>query len=573
LTVPTTIYNGTTSIAVSWSGATNVTSYILERGCNGTYAQVYAGTATSYTATAASCTSPISFRVKTVGGVAAIVSAYKTSSSIAYTACNAACTTCTSNTAATCSVCASGYVLSGTTCYAKAVSPTTVTVTSPIYNGTTSVAVSWSGASNVSNYLVEQGCNGTYTTKVSSGTATSYTATAVGCASPMTFRVTAKGAVTAADGTAKVSNSVSYTACNAACTTCTSNAASACSACATNYVLSGTTCYAKATAPTTLDYTNGLLYNGTSVTFTWSGATNVTSYVLERGCNGTYTQIYTGTATSYTGIMGCSAGQTITARIKTKGAVTAVDSGYLEIIKQNYATMGTCNAACTTCTSNAATTCSACASGYVLSGTTCRSTGSVTYSTAGGYTWTAPAYVTQFTVTACGGGGGGGGARLGSGSPQYATSSDGDNTHIAYRRASNPNQFIYVFMLNGGSAGAVGMSNPAAGGAAGGSGGSAGGTGTLTAGNGGNSLGAGGVAPTTANTNGNAGGQCAGGSGGLGVIGGGGGAYFSNNAYTVIDDVAGREYIIHVGAGGAAGGVNPGVGGGKGGDGYVKISW
>jgi uncharacterized protein (TIGR02145 family) len=120
ITVPATIYNAQT-INISWGTATNATGYILERSCGGgTWTQVYSGSATSTTNSVADCATSVAYRVKAYNTVTTVASAYRTSSTITYTACHSYCATCTGAAVSQCGSCKTYYTLSGTTCVVTA---------------------------------------------------------------------------------------------------------------------------------------------------------------------------------------------------------------------------------------------------------------------------------------------------------------------------------------------------------------------------------------------------------------------------------------------------------------------
>lgn len=264
--VPTSVYKGS-SINISWPAAYdaegNITNYILERSQNGSssWTQIFSGNALNYVDTAPLADiNTIQYRVKVVDS-GNESSGYTTSSVV-------------------------------TVIYNYPPSaPASITVPSSAYKGT-SINVSWPVASdydnNVTHYILERSQNEALPwTQVLSNNVTSFVDTAPAGINSVRYRVKA---VDSYNEESEYTTSSMVTIIN-------------------NYPPS---------APGSIEATNVVINE--NATITWGASTDsdgtISSYVLEhRVDGGPFTQIYTGTALTYSDTIGAEWG-TVTYRVK-----------------------------------------------------------------------------------------------------------------------------------------------------------------------------------------------------------------------------------------------------------------
>ena len=264
--VPTSVYKGS-SINISWPAAYdaegNITKYILERSQNGSssWTQIFSGNALNYVDTAPLADiNTIQYRVKVVD--AGNESSGYTTSSVVTVIYN--------------------YLPSA---------PASITVPSSAYKGT-SINVSWPAASdydnNVTHYILERSQNEALPwTQVLSSNVTSFVDTAPAGINSVRYRVKA---VDSYSEESEYTTSSMVTIIN-------------------NYPPS---------APGSIEASNVVINE--SATITWGASTDsdgtISSYVLEhRVDGGPFTQIYTGTALTYSDAIGAEWG-TVTYRVK-----------------------------------------------------------------------------------------------------------------------------------------------------------------------------------------------------------------------------------------------------------------
>lgn len=264
--VPTSVYKGS-SINISWPAAYdadgNITNYILERSQNGSssWTQIFSGNALNYVDTAPLADiNTIQYRVKVVDS-GNESSGYTTSSVV-------------------------------TVIYNYPPSaPASITVPSSAYKGT-SINVSWPVASdydnNITHYILERSQNEALPwTQVLSNNVTSFVDTAPAGINSVRYRVKA---VDSYSEESEYTTSSMVTIIN-------------------NYPPS---------APGSIEATNVVINE--NATITWGASTDsdgtISSYVLEhRVDGGPFTQIYTGTALTYSDAIGAEWG-TVTYRVK-----------------------------------------------------------------------------------------------------------------------------------------------------------------------------------------------------------------------------------------------------------------
>lgn len=152
--------------------------------------------------------------------------------------------------------------------------PATITVPSAITAGD-SIAVSWDAVSGADSYTLERSANGGGFTQIYSGTATSYTDTALAIWSKVQYRVASVKDNVSSDWTTSVERTVE----------------------------------AKEPEPTAPSMPETItvpaLTAGESATITWAGVANAAGYALQRSVGGAnYTTVYRGENTSYVDTVG-----------------------------------------------------------------------------------------------------------------------------------------------------------------------------------------------------------------------------------------------------------------------------
>lgn len=152
--------------------------------------------------------------------------------------------------------------------------PATITVPSAITVGD-SIAVSWGAVSDADSYKLERSINGGDFTQIYSGTATSYTDTALATWSKVQYRVASVKDNVSSDWTTSVERTVE----------------------------------AKEPEPTAPSMPETItvptLTAGESATITWAGVANAAGYALQRSVGGAnYTTVYRGENTSYVDTIG-----------------------------------------------------------------------------------------------------------------------------------------------------------------------------------------------------------------------------------------------------------------------------
>lgn len=152
--------------------------------------------------------------------------------------------------------------------------PETITVPSAITAGD-SIAVSWGAVSGADSYTLERSANGGGFTQIYSGTATSYTDTALATWSKVQYRVASVKDNVSSDWTTSVERTVE----------------------------------AKDPEPTAPSIPETItvpaLTAGESATITWAGVSNAAGYALQRSVGGAnYTTVYRGENTSYVDTIG-----------------------------------------------------------------------------------------------------------------------------------------------------------------------------------------------------------------------------------------------------------------------------
>ena len=152
--------------------------------------------------------------------------------------------------------------------------PATITVPSAITVGD-SIAVSWGAVSGADSYTLERSANGGGFTQIYSGTATSYTDTALAIWSKVQYRVASVKDNVSSDWTTSVEITVEAKE-------------------------------PEPTAPSTPEtITVPALTAGQSATITWAGVANAAGYALQRSVGGAnYTTVYRGENTSYVDTIG-----------------------------------------------------------------------------------------------------------------------------------------------------------------------------------------------------------------------------------------------------------------------------
>lgn len=152
--------------------------------------------------------------------------------------------------------------------------PATITVPSAITAGD-SIAVSWGAVSGADSYTLERSANGGGFTQIYSGTATSYTDTALATWSKVQYRVASVKDNVSSDWTTSVEKTVEAKE-------------------------------PEPTAPSTPEtITVPTLTAGESATITWTGVANAAGYALQRSVDGaSYMTVYRGENTSYIDTVG-----------------------------------------------------------------------------------------------------------------------------------------------------------------------------------------------------------------------------------------------------------------------------
>lgn len=152
--------------------------------------------------------------------------------------------------------------------------PATITVPSAITAGD-SIAVSWGAVSGADSYTLERSANGGGFTQIYSGTATSYTDTALATWSKVQYRVASVKDNVSSDWTTSVERTVEAKE-------------------------------PEPTAPSTPEtITVPTLTAGESATITWTGVANAAGYALQRSVDGaSYMTVYRGENTSYIDTVG-----------------------------------------------------------------------------------------------------------------------------------------------------------------------------------------------------------------------------------------------------------------------------
>lgn len=152
--------------------------------------------------------------------------------------------------------------------------PATITVSSAITAGD-SIAVSWGAVSGADSYTLERSANGGGFTQIYSGTATSYTDTALATWSKVQYRVASVKDNVSSDWTTSVERTIEAKE-------------------------------PEPTAPSTPEtITVPALTAGESATITWAGVSNVAGYALQRSVDGaSYMTVYRGENTSYNDTVG-----------------------------------------------------------------------------------------------------------------------------------------------------------------------------------------------------------------------------------------------------------------------------
>ena len=152
--------------------------------------------------------------------------------------------------------------------------PATITVPSAITVGD-SIAVSWGAVSGADSYKLERSINGGDFTQIYSGTATSYTDTALAIWSKVQYRVASVKGNVSSDWTTSVERTVEAKE-------------------------------PEPTAPSTPEtITVPALTAGQTATISWAGVSNAAGYALQRSVGGAnYTTVYRGENTSYVDTIG-----------------------------------------------------------------------------------------------------------------------------------------------------------------------------------------------------------------------------------------------------------------------------
>lgn len=152
--------------------------------------------------------------------------------------------------------------------------PATITVSSAITAGD-SIAVSWGAVSGADSYTLERSANGGGFTQIYSGTATSYTDTALATWSKVQYRVASVKDNVSSDWTTSVERTIEAKE-------------------------------PEPTAPSTPEtITVPTLTAGESATITWTGVANAAGYALQRSVDGaSYMTVYLGENTSYVDTVG-----------------------------------------------------------------------------------------------------------------------------------------------------------------------------------------------------------------------------------------------------------------------------
>lgn len=238
------------SYSVTWSAATDVDGYVLERSVNkGEYESIYEGAALSHTDKALATWVSVKYRVKAKvtdadGGLLATGSWRNGTTSIV----------------------SESVVIPD--------APATIIVPSTITAGD-SFFVSWSTVSDIDSYALERSVNGGGFSQIYSGTETTYTDTALTTWSKVQYRVASVKDNVSSDWTTSVERTVGAKE-------------------------------PEPTAPSTPEtITVPTLTAGESATITWAGVANAAGYALQRSVGGaSYTTVYRGENTSYVDTIG-----------------------------------------------------------------------------------------------------------------------------------------------------------------------------------------------------------------------------------------------------------------------------
>lgn len=227
---------------IEWSAVNGADSYILQRklGANGSYSQRYSGTDTYYVDSIQARYSVIGYRVCAVAGETQ--SDWNTSEDV--------------------------------TAITAPSAPATITVPSTITEGD-SIAVSWGAVSGADSYMLERSINGGDFSQIYSGTATSYTDTALATWNKVQYRAASVKDGVLSDWTTSVERSVE----------------------------------AKEPEPTAPSMPETItvptLTGGQTATIAWASVSNAAGYALQRSVGGgNYTTVYRGESTSYVDTIG-----------------------------------------------------------------------------------------------------------------------------------------------------------------------------------------------------------------------------------------------------------------------------
>lgn len=245
LTVPSSIKAGQ-SFTVQWTSVSgDITGYSLERSVNGgDFAEIYSGTELSFEDTAFGTWTKVQYRIASFRD--GIYSNWNTSTE---------------------------RTVEGSEPTAPS-APATITIPSSITVGD-SFSVSWSAVSDADSYTLERSTNSGDFAQVYSGTATSYTDTALATWSKVQYRVASVKENVSSDWTTSVEKTVE----------------------------------AKEPEPTAPSIPETItvpaLTAGESATITWAGVANAAGYALQRSVGGAnYTTVYRGENTSYVDTIG-----------------------------------------------------------------------------------------------------------------------------------------------------------------------------------------------------------------------------------------------------------------------------
>lgn len=245
LTVPNSIKAGQNFTVIWTSVSSDITGYSLERSVNGgDFAEIYSGTELSFEDTAFGTWTKVQYRIASFRD--GIYSNWNTSTE---------------------------RTVEGSEPTAPS-APATITIPSSITVGD-SFSVSWSAVSDADGYTLERSTNSGDFAQVYSGTATSYTDTALAAWSKVQYRVASVKENVSSDWTTSVEKTVEAKE-------------------------------PEPTAPSTPEtITVPALTAGQSATITWASVSNAAGYALQRSVGGaSYTTVYRGENTSYADTIG-----------------------------------------------------------------------------------------------------------------------------------------------------------------------------------------------------------------------------------------------------------------------------